>query len=175
MIFRGNKVYFLAAYFSDGNIVASAQQFKIYHVLDHMAGIHIPIAKEDIFQADVNDIVFAESFQFLFSFDIEPLDLIEQISFFERVHIKEEQSFVEIKAATDEDNENDNEGKGLTLIRKAENRISTNQAKEKRREANEPRIMKPEAIIGYREYMIGVYEDTSDQLLRKVVEVLRHA
>ncbi len=86
--------------------------------------------------------------------------------------VKEEQSFIEIKASADEDG---NEGKGLTLTRETENRISTNQAKENRREANEPRIMKPEAIIGYREYMIGVYEDTSDQLLRRVVEVLRHA
>ncbi len=89
--------------------------------------------------------------------------------------VKEENSFVEIKAATDEDNENNNEGKGLTRTRKTEKRISTKQAKENGREENEPRIMKPDAIIGYREYMIGVYEDTSDQLLRKVVEVLRHA
>lgn len=86
--------------------------------------------------------------------------------------VKEEHSFVEIKVAVDKDN---NEGKGMTRTRKTEKRISTKQAKENRWETKEPRIMKPDVIIGYQEYMIGVYEDTSDQLLRKVVEVLRHA
>ena len=79
---------------------------------------------------------------------------------------------MEIKAAQGEDR---NDGKGLTLTRKTEKRVSTKQARQIRQEASEPRLMKPDAIIGYREYMIGVYEDTSDQLLRKVVEVLRYA
>lgn len=86
--------------------------------------------------------------------------------------IREEHCFVEIKAAQGEDR---NDGKGLTLTRKTEKRVSTKQARQIRQEASEPRLMKPDAIIGYREYMIGVYEDTSDQLLRKVVEVLRYA
>ena len=85
---------------------------------------------------------------------------------------REEHSFVEIKAVPNEDS---NEGKGLILTRRAGKRVSTKQARPIRQESIEPRLMKPDAIIGYREYMIGVYEDTSDQLLRKVVEVLRYA
>ena len=85
---------------------------------------------------------------------------------------REEHCFVEIKAEADE---NSNEERGLTLTRKKEKRINAKMAKQIRQEANEPRLMKPDAIIGYREYMIGVYEDTSDRLLRKVVEVLRYA
>ena len=85
---------------------------------------------------------------------------------------REEHCFVEIKAAPDEDS---NEGKGMTLTRKTEKRVRAKQTGPVKQEANEPRLMKPDAIIGYREYMIGVYEDTSDQLLRKVVEVLRYA
>ena len=85
---------------------------------------------------------------------------------------REEHCFVEIKTVPDEDS---NEGNGLTLARKTEKRVSTKQSRPIRQETEEPRLMKPDAIIGYREYMIGVYEDTSDQLLRKVVEVLRYA
>lgn len=85
---------------------------------------------------------------------------------------REEHCFVEIKATPDEDR---NEGKGLTLTRRTEKRVSTKQARSIHPETEEPRLMKPDAIIGFREYMIGVYDDTSDQLLRKVVEVLRYA
>ena len=85
---------------------------------------------------------------------------------------REEHCFVEIKAVPEGDS---NEGKGLTLTRKTEKRVSTKQSRPILQETEEPRLMKPDAIIGYREYMIGVYEDTSDQLLRKVVEVLRYA
>ena len=84
---------------------------------------------------------------------------------------REEHCFVEIKAVPEGDS---NEGKGMTLTRKTEKRVSTKQSRPILQETEEPRLMKPDAIIGYREYMIGVYEDTSDQLLRKVVEVLRH-
>ena len=85
---------------------------------------------------------------------------------------KEEHCFVEIKAETED---NINEGKALTLSDKAEKCVRPQQAKEKAHESGETRLMKPDAVIGYREYMIGVYEDTSEQLLRKVVEVLRYA
>ena len=85
---------------------------------------------------------------------------------------REEHCFVEIKA---EQNESSDEEKGITLNRKTENRISTKQAKAIRQEVIGPHLMKPDAVIGYGKYMIGVYEDTSEQLLRKVVEVIRYA
>ena len=66
---------------------------------------------------------------------------------------REEHCFVEIKAAPDEDS---NEGKGMTLTRKTKKRVSAKQTSPVRQEANEPQVMKPDAIIGYREYMIGV-------------------
>ena len=85
---------------------------------------------------------------------------------------REEHCFVEIKADPDE---KDNEEKALAPGKRAKKCVSKKQTKQNQQEANEPRVMKPDAIIGYREYMIGVYEDTSDKLLRKVVEVLRYA
>ena len=36
-------------------------------------------------------------------------------------------------------------------------------------------ISPPDAIVGYRDYVIGVYEHTSSQVLEKIVEVLRYA
>lgn len=55
----------------------------------------------------------------------------------------------------------------------------------KRKEANRtkvsqyvteaPSLMRPDAVIGYRDYMVGVYEHTSSQVLQKVMEVLQHA
>ena len=66
MIICSDKVYFPGSYFSDSNIVASAQKLKINYVLDHMPGVHIPIAKQIVSQADINDIVFAKRFQLLF-------------------------------------------------------------------------------------------------------------
>ena len=39
----------------------------------------------------------------------------------------------------------------------------------------EPRLMKPVAVIGYHEYMVGVYETTSRQLIQTIMEVLRDA
>ena len=38
-----------------------------------------------------------------------------------------------------------------------------------------PSLMRPDAVIGYREYMVGVYEHTSSQVLQRVMEVLQHA
>ena len=87
MIICSDKVYFPGSYFSDSNIVASAQKLKINYVLDHMPGVHIPIAKQIVSQADINDIVFAKRFQLLLPLEVEPLYLIEQIGFFECVHI----------------------------------------------------------------------------------------
>ena len=84
---------------------------------------------------------------------------------------REEHSFVEI---TPEENKA-YEAKELTVTRKAEKQVSTKQIRQSGQTAEEPRLVKPDAIIGYREYMIGVYENTSEQLLRKVVEVLRYA
>ena len=85
---------------------------------------------------------------------------------------REEHCFVEIRADV---NERDNKGKGLISASKTEKRVSTKQVKQSMPEVAEPHLIKPDAIIGYRDYMIGVYEDTSEQLLRKVVEVLRYA
>ena len=83
---------------------------------------------------------------------------------------REEHCFVEIKADVSE-----SDNKGLIPARKTEKRVSTKPVKQSMPEAAEPHLIKPDAIIGYRDYMIGVYEDTSEQLLRKVVEVLRYA
>ena len=85
---------------------------------------------------------------------------------------REEHCFVEIKAGV---SDSDNKGKELIQARKAEKHVSTKQIKQSMPKSAEPHLIKPDAIIGYREYMIGVYEDTSEQLLRKVVEVLRYA
>jgi len=50
-----------------------------------------------------------------------------------------------------------------------------NQAKRIRYNQEEPRLIQPDAVIGYREYMVGVYEHTSTQVLQKVMEVLKYA
>ena len=91
---------------------------------------------------------------------------------FAAARAREEHCFVEIKA---EVNDSSNEGKGLIPARKTEKCVSTKQVNQSMPAAAESRLIKPDAIIGYQEYMIGVYEDTSEQLLRKVVEVLRYA
>ncbi len=84
---------------------------------------------------------------------------------------REEHSFVEITPGVNKAHE----AKELTIARKVEKQVSAKQARQIRQTAEESRLVKPDAIIGFREYMIGVYENTSEQLLRKVVEVLRYA
>ena len=86
---------------------------------------------------------------------------------------REERCFVEIIPEAADDS-----GKGaksLSTNKKASAVRNTSQAKKSRYSQGEPHLIKPDAIIGCREFVIGVYEHTSAQLLQKVVEVLKYA
>ena len=87
---------------------------------------------------------------------------------------REERSFVEITPKL-YNKENNDGGKAVEATTTCEKRVTIRQPEPVRAEATEPRLIKPDAIIGYHEYTIGVYEDTTEQLLRKVMEVLRYA
>ena len=85
---------------------------------------------------------------------------------------REERCFVEMTSEMNQDKE---EVKELTVTRKSEKRVCTRPSRQPCQEVAEPRLAKPDAIIGYREYMVGVYEHTSNQVLQKVMEVLKYA
>ena len=86
---------------------------------------------------------------------------------------REERCFVEILPETAEDS--GKESKSVSTNKKASGVRNTSQAKQIRYSQEEPHLIKPDAIIGCREFVIGVYEHTSVQLLQKVVEVLKYA
>ena len=87
--------------------------------------------------------------------------------------VREENSFVEISPVPAEGEET------VTIIscekmpRTRSKRKSTTQKRDNKGETRQ--IAAPDAIVGYRDYVIGVYEHTSSQMLQKIVEVLRYA
>ena len=85
---------------------------------------------------------------------------------------REERCFVEMTSEISKDKEGNKE---LTLIRKSEKRVSTKPTRQLLQEVVEPRLAKPDVIVGYREYMVGVYEHTSSQVLQKVACPRSHA
>ena len=87
--------------------------------------------------------------------------------------IREEHCFVEIKQ--EETSATEIEAVTLRAGEKAPTVRNMNQAKRIRYNQEEPRLIQPDAVIGYREYMVGVYEHTSTQVLQKVMEVLKYA
>ena len=86
--------------------------------------------------------------------------------------IREERAFVEIKANQVEDEGREKE---LIVSKKEVCAQSTVKAKPIRYSQEVQSMMKPDAVIGYRDYMIGVYEHTSSQVIRKIMEVLKYA
>ena len=87
--------------------------------------------------------------------------------------VREERCFVEIKQ--EETSATAIKAVTLRADEKAPTVRSSNQAKRIRYSQEEPRLIQPDAVIGCREFVIGVYEHTSTELLQKVVEVLRYA
>ena len=90
---------------------------------------------------------------------------------------REERSFVQI---TDKVKEEDKEMKELAHTREEAKAVSREQVQpiqpiQPVHQEEELHLVKPDAIIGFRDYMVGVYEHTSAQLLQKVMEVLRYA
>ena len=85
---------------------------------------------------------------------------------------REERAFVEMKV-----NQTENEGGAKELIvgKKEVCAQSTVKAKPIRYSQEAGSIMKPDAVIGYLDYMVGVYEHTSCQVLQKIMEVLKYA
>ena len=75
----------------------------------------------------------------------------------------------------EEEADSGKESKSVSTNKKASGVRNTSQAKQIRYSQEEPHLIKPDAIIGCREFVIGVYEHTSVQLLQKVVEVLKYA
>ena len=86
---------------------------------------------------------------------------------------REERCFVEIKQKEEETTAT--EAVTLSVSKKAPVVRNTSQAKQIRYSQAEPRLIQPDAVIGCREYVIGVYEHTSAELLQKVMEVLKYA
>ena len=85
---------------------------------------------------------------------------------------REERAFVEIKANQVED---EGQEKELIVSKKEVCAQSTVKAKPIRYSQEVQSMMKPDAVIGYRDYMIGVYEHTSSQVIRNIMEVLKYA
>jgi len=86
---------------------------------------------------------------------------------------REEQAFIDI--TTELAQEKDSERKELTTTRKVKKASVTHAVQPHQDNGETPRMMTPDAVIGYRDYMIGVYEHTSSQVLQKVMEVLKYA
>ena len=86
---------------------------------------------------------------------------------------REERCFVEIIPEAADDS--GKESKSVSTNKKASGVRNTSQSKQIRYSQEEPHLIKPDAIIGCREFVIGVYEHTSAQLLQKVVGILKYA
>ena len=79
--FGGDEVNFGSIHLADGNIIASAEQFKIDNVFDCMAAVTVAEAKQIVPQPHVHDIEFTEGSQILLALNIESLDIIEEKGF----------------------------------------------------------------------------------------------
>ena len=86
---------------------------------------------------------------------------------------REERAFVEMTAELAQ--EKDSERKELATTRKIKKASITGAVRPLQTSEGTPRMMTPDAVIGYRDYMIGVYEHTSSQVLQKIIEVLKYA
>ena len=84
---------------------------------------------------------------------------------------REERAFVEIKLKQPA-----RDNKAVTPF--ANHTVNTirdsQQAKPIRSRQETSSLRTPDAVIGYREYMVGVYEHTPCQVLQKVLEVLKY-
>ena len=70
----GDEVHLSLIHLADGHIVATAEQFKIDHILDGVAAVPVAEAQKIIPQAHVHDIILAQGTQIFFA-----LDVIEEI------------------------------------------------------------------------------------------------
>lgn len=85
----------------------------------------------------------------------------------------EETSFVEMNAVLTKADDKTGFYSGEQDSGIDKGRVSISQKDRSRGEI--PKILTPDAVIGYRDYMVGVYEHTSSQVLHKVMEVLQYA
>lgn len=83
----GDEVDLLVADLADGDVVATAQEFKIDDVFDGVATVAIAKTEEIITQTDVDNVIFAEGAKIFFPFDIEAFDLVEKIAFEQGIDI----------------------------------------------------------------------------------------
>lgn len=86
--FSCNKIYLERSNLTDSHVVSAAQQLKIDNILERVARVRAPIAKQVVAQADVGDVILAERAEILFALDIEALDIVKQIGLLERGDVR---------------------------------------------------------------------------------------
>ena len=79
--FCSNEIYFQAADFADGYIIAATEQFKVYDIFQHVAAVPISETEQIVPESDVHNIVFSKCPEKFLSFQIESFNIIEKVGF----------------------------------------------------------------------------------------------
>ena len=73
-----NEIHLGSADFSDGNIIAAAQQLEVNDVLDRVSAVTVAEPEKIVAQTNVYDVILAQCAQKLLSLDIKTLDIVEK-------------------------------------------------------------------------------------------------